>query len=76
MWKLSGADNVDKPAISSEQLMGNCLSELQAGRMELAMTGKAFRILRTTSLMSDILFFCRIFARVTPEEKVNLLVHH
>ena len=56
--------------------MGNCLSELQAGRMELAMTGKAFRILRTTSLMSDILFFCRIFARVTPEEKVNLLVHH
>lgn len=74
LWKLSGSENAGAAAITSEQLMNTCLPELEAGRMELAMTGKAFRVLKNTTMMSDILFFCRIFARVTPEEKVSPLL--
>lgn len=38
--------------------------------MELAVTGRAFEVLRTSNLMEKLLFYTRIFARFKPEDKV------
>lgn len=45
--------------------------ELEAGRMELAMTGKAFTELNRSELMVQLLFYTRIFARFSPEQKAG-----
>lgn len=46
--------------------------ELEAGRMELAMTGKAFTELDRSELMVQLLFYTRIFSRFSPEQKAGL----
>ena len=40
--------------------------------MELAMTGKAFTELNRSELMVQLLFYTRIFARFSPEQKAGL----
>ena len=40
--------------------------------MELAMTGKAFTELNRSELMAQLLFYTRIFARFSPEQKAGL----
>eukprot|EP00250_Pteridium_aquilinum_P014895 c22269_g1_i1 orf=370-4158(-) len=45
---------------------------LESGTIELALTGKAFNILRRTEWMANLLFSIRIFARFNPEDKVTI----
>ena len=40
--------------------------------MELAMTGKAFAELNRSESMVQLLFYARIFARFSPEQKAGL----
>ncbi|MCO5592424.1 hypothetical protein L7F22_046427 [Adiantum nelumboides] len=45
---------------------------LECGLVELAVTGKAFNILRQTQWMENLLFLIRIYARFSPEDKVSI----
>jgi cation-transporting ATPase 13A3/4/5 len=44
---------------------------LEGGLTELAVTGKAFNVLCETGDMNQLLYYTRIFARFTPEDKVK-----
>jgi len=45
--------------------------ELECGLTELAVTGKAFNELCRIGRMKELLLFTRIYARFTPEDKVQ-----
>lgn len=49
---------------------------LEAGLTELAVTGKAFDELFRSGRMKDLLLFTRIYARCTPENKVQVINMH
>jgi predicted P-type ATPase len=49
---------------------------LEGGLTELAVTGKAFNVLCKTGDMNQLLYYTRIFARFTPEDKVNVVTLH
>ena len=65
-----GHENAGSKSVSMAELLDTQMEAMKAGKVELAITGKAFRVLRRTQHMQDLLFFCRIFARCTPDEKV------
>eukprot|EP00249_Psilotum_nudum_P025155 c29394_g1_i2 orf=541-4356(-) len=57
-------------ALTTQELLQQHGKGLEGGLIELAITGKAFNVLRTTELMERLLLFTRIFARFTPTDKV------
>lgn len=62
-------ESVSRP-LQTEELFQQHQKGLEAGIVELAVTGKAFNILSRTEMMANLLFFTRIYARFTPEDKV------
>lgn len=46
---------------------------LDSGAVELAVNGRAFSVLHEQGFFDHTLFYFRIFARVTPEEKVAVV---
>lgn len=48
-------------------------SKLKSGKVELAITGSAFKILQLMGKAHELLYCTRVFARVKPEGKVSLI---
>lgn len=65
----SQSNNVSEP-LKTAELFQQHRKGLEGGIIELAVTGKAFNILRITDWMENLLFFIRIYARFSPEDKV------
>ena len=73
LWVPMNGDQTGlSKSMTTEELFQQHLKGLSSGVVELAVTGKAFNILRRTESMADLLFFIRIYARFTPEDKVNI----
>ncbi len=68
VWTQLG-DDAAKP-LRTPEVLSQHEEDLKAGRMELALSGKAYRVLKKTDLAERLLFYTRINARFTPEEKV------
>lgn len=58
--------------LSTEDLLREHTKGLEGGLQELAVTGKAFAVLRKSEAMDRLLYFTRIYARFTPADKVTL----
>ena len=58
-------------AMSTADVLKAHRKGLEAGLTELAVTGRAFNELCHTGNMNQFLFYTRIFARFTPEDKVD-----
>lgn len=58
--------------LSTEELLRDHTKGLEAGLQELAVTGRAFTVLRRSEAMDRLLYFTRIYARFTPADKVIL----
>lgn len=59
-----------EPHLSTEDLLREQNKGFKNGLLELAVTGKAFNSLCQTEMMTKLLFYTRIHARFTPEDKV------
>jgi cation-transporting ATPase 13A3/4/5 len=71
LWLPMNGDQASvSKSLTTEELLQQHLKGLSSGVVELAVTGKAFNILRRTETIADLLFFIRIYARFTPEDKV------
>lgn len=57
--------------LKTEELLRDHTKGLEAGLQELAVTGRAFTVLRRSEAMDRLLYFTRIYARFTPTDKVN-----
>jgi magnesium-transporting ATPase (P-type) len=57
---------------STEELLRDHAKGLEAGLQELAVTGRAFTVLRRSEAMDRLLYFTRIYARFTPADKVTI----
>lgn len=66
----------DAKPLSTEALLSVHGAELKAGTMELALLGRAYRILKKQDMMDKIMWFTRIYARHTPDEKVQIVQMH
>ncbi|KAJ3414429.1 hypothetical protein HDV05_006610 [Chytridiales sp. JEL 0842] len=69
----------DKQTVMSTRQLDPLLADSRSGRgrpVELAVTGKAFNVLIAQGVMRDLLFDTRIFARMSPEDKVNCVRLH
>lgn len=58
-------------AMSTADMLQTQKKGMEAGLIELAVTGRAFNELCHTGNMSQFLFYTRIFSRFTPEDKVD-----
>ena len=71
-WKNMGLDAGHERAVSTAEAVQRCESgaEAQGGKgvTELAITGKAMRVLSDRNLLEPLLLKTRIFARVQPEQ--------
>ena len=56
--------------LSTEELLRDHVKGLEAGLQELAVTGRAFTVLRRSEAMDRLLYFTRIYARFSPADKV------
>ncbi|BBN19120.1 hypothetical protein MPTK1_8g08050 [Marchantia polymorpha subsp. ruderalis] len=65
-----------EPHLSTEDLLREQNKGFKNGLLELAVTGKAFNSLCQTEMMTKLLFYTRIHARFTPEDKVRLVTMH
>jgi cation-transporting ATPase 13A3/4/5 len=81
----SGGSNVewrnveDKETVLSMNHVDMLLADSRSGHgrpVDLALTGKAFNLLLTQGFMRDLLFDTRVFARMSPEDKVNCVRLH
>ncbi|KAJ1568913.1 hypothetical protein HK096_004877, partial [Nowakowskiella sp. JEL0078] len=73
-WK-----NVEDGTICTYGDLHEHLEDMRKGRgrqIELAVTGKAFNLLLTDGIMRNILLDTRIYARMTPEDKVRCVRLH
>ncbi|KAJ3214485.1 hypothetical protein HDU67_001617 [Dinochytrium kinnereticum] len=70
--------NVDDGSYVTTQALESMLVRSRAGGkpVELAVTGKAFNALKAENQIRGLLFDIRIFARMTPEDKVNCVRLH
>jgi cation-transporting ATPase 13A3/4/5 len=67
--------NVDKP--DSEPIGTRDIQDLlKSSKIELAVTGKAFNRLCNQELMRELLLHTRVFARMTPQDKVDCIQYH
>ncbi|KAG0585432.1 hypothetical protein KC19_2G011200 [Ceratodon purpureus] len=62
--------------LSTEELLRDHTKGLEAGLQELAVTGRAFTVLRRSEAMERLLYFTRIYARFTPADKVLVANMH
>ncbi|KAJ7537387.1 hypothetical protein O6H91_11G004100 [Diphasiastrum complanatum] len=62
--------------LSTEDLMLKKVSSLEEGSVELAITGRAFNVLRDEGLLSKLFLFMRIYARFSPADKVEVATMH
>ncbi|KAH9540758.1 hypothetical protein CY35_14G023000 [Sphagnum magellanicum] len=67
---MSMKDESQIHAMSTDELLRYHRKDLEDGVQELAVTGKAFAILRRSEVMDKLLYFTRIYARFTPADKV------
>ncbi|BBN18845.1 hypothetical protein MPTK1_8g05990 [Marchantia polymorpha subsp. ruderalis] len=74
-WTLFSSQK-NSTVFSTEDLLKIHLKGIEGGVMELAVTGRAFEVLRTSNLMEKLLFYTRIFARFKPEDKVKVIDMH
>ncbi|EFJ32188.1 hypothetical protein SELMODRAFT_439526 [Selaginella moellendorffii] len=58
--------------LSTEEILAQHIKGLEGGIIELAVTGKAFNLLRTSEAMDRLLLHTRIFARFTPSDKARV----
>ncbi len=68
---MSMEDESQIHAMSTDELLRYHRKDLEVGVQELAVTGKAFAILRRSEVMDKLLYFTRIYARFTPADKVT-----
>ncbi|KAJ3197057.1 hypothetical protein HK101_006240 [Irineochytrium annulatum] len=70
--------NAENGAAVSDQTLNVLLDTSRRGgrAVELAVTGKAFNMLLKAGKMREMLFETRIFARMSPEDKVNCVKLH
>ncbi|OAJ42778.1 hypothetical protein BDEG_26191 [Batrachochytrium dendrobatidis JEL423] len=72
-WTLVGSDKrISRSEL--ENMLGQSRSGLQP--VELAVTGKAFNMLVRDGFMNEYLFETRVFARMSPEDKVQCVRLH
>lgn len=81
VWRRMGTDRTAPANVSSCQeetpiSTENILSLVQQGGVELAMTGKSFGVLRQSSELGPLLLHTRIFARMTPNDKITCVALH
>ncbi|CAM6091151.1 unnamed protein product [Calypogeia fissa] len=76
-WSTMGTTlGQNQRKLSTEELLLENSKALESGAVELAVTGKAFNALLQTEAMTNLLFYTRIFARFTPEDKVKVTNMH
>jgi cation-transporting ATPase 13A3/4/5 len=69
----------DKQKVLTTRQLEPMLNESRSGfgrPVELAVTGKAFNLLLVQGIMRDLLFDTRVFARMSPEDKVQCVRLH
>ncbi|KAH7415779.1 hypothetical protein KP509_14G060200 [Ceratopteris richardii] len=72
-WMPMDGQSDDVPeALNTSKFFHQYQKDLACGLVELAITGKAFNILRTSEWMERLIFSVRIFARFRPEDKVSI----
>lgn len=70
-WRSMGLKGEDSTQpLSTDELLKDHIKDLEAGVEELAVTGRAFTVLRRSDVIYRLLPFTRIYARFTPADKV------
>mmetsp|Transcript_8522 Transcript_8522/g.24452 ORF Transcript_8522/g.24452 Transcript_8522/m.24452 type:complete len:1333 (-) Transcript_8522:290-4288(-) len=74
-WKVLGSHG-EEHYTTNLLYQGKVAEQLRAGLLELAVSGAAFDSLQATGDMERLLLYTRIFARVSPEKKVDIVRMH
>jgi len=76
-WSVMGAQEVVWSEMSTQALLGKCTDPNDPKQPELAVTGKAFEVLKQQpDELDELLLHVRIFARTSPQQKVDAVRLH
>jgi len=62
-----------EPILTSALLTPEYVKQMESGDLELAITGKAYDTLRASGDLARLLLFVRVFARVNPANKIDVV---